>query len=592
MFRLCRTDKNRRFFRVTVAAVCLLTGGIFLTENKCQGEEIATIDPISSRTIAGTAAPDSKDTAADLTSVNDKDTAADFTSVNDKNTAVDAEYSDDTNAAVIPPVCGEDEYVLLSVGDNYAELYDGQGNYLSRCRACMDSTYEICTIKKKYVLDYADDTAWSVYSMPELQIIKEYPVDDYQIQISGEVFLVTDRHSGAFALYDCHGDILYESGDWTEGQEFYDEESVPDKSLQEAGYEESDSDKYSEKAGYEESMQKNIDEFSMNEYFLGRILVLDDGYLIGSIRMTDDGYFAAGNPVWVSRDGNQSRVITDEYLTEEFAEWNLQEFGNDVFVFDWNEDTGAIYNLDGNMLLGDIVSYLSTYADDEFCSVFNSGENYRISLVLREMDGMCLIYNTDLEECGIMNVPEDGYWSSRYAGGFVTGVSYRQLDGKECEGFVKYRNTCWYPYVSEENAGVIYADGEQISVPMEPGETLSTLNDAYLIKGKYVDENYSELLINRKTGETLLESEWRENGNIYFTLGSDYCIITEDKESDNGYETKIKIMDEEGKICFESENVRASGWKNGYIVLDRGIYHGIADRNGNWIIKTVNGWEE
>lgn len=514
MFRLCRSEKKGSFLQgfiiIAAAAACSL-----LTGRECLGAEVVTIAPGSSRTIAGTASPDEAAVLNEL------------------------------------PICDEDEYVLLSVGDNYAEIYDSQGNYLFRCRTYMDGSYSACTIKKQYVLDYTDDKIWSVYSMPELKTIGEFSAQDYQIQTYGEVFLVTEEHTGDFTLYDSSGSILYASG-----------------------------------AG------QDADAENPSGQCQGRILMLDDGYLIGSCRLMDGEYSIADGPVWVSRDGQQSREITDAYLTEEFADWSLQEFGNYVLVFDWNEERGSIYDLDGTLLLDSVVSHFSQYTDDEFYSVYNSNENFRISLAMQEMDGMCVVYNTNLEECGIVDVTENGYWDYGYAGGFIKGVSYRQLDGRACAGFVKYQNSCWCPYADTEDGCVIYVDGELLPISLDEGENVTQLNEAYLVKGHYVDGIYSELLVDRQTGELLAESGWSETGNIYFTLGTDYCIITEETESDDGSQTKTIIRDSRNRICYESENAKAYPWKNGYIVLNRGIYHGIADRSGSWIIKTVNGWEE
>lgn len=540
MFRLCRSEKKESFLqkdmekkdvvlhgrtesecgyimrnavvsiRIAAAALCIL-----LTGKECLGAETVTIAPRSSRTIAGTASPDEAAVLHEL------------------------------------PICEEDEYVLLSVGDNYAEIYDNQGNYLSRCRTYMDGSYAACTIKKQYVLDYTDDKTWNVYSMPQLKTIGEFPAQDYQIQTCGKVFLATEEHAGDFTLYDSSGSILYESG---AGQDTHAEVS--------------------------------------SGQCQGRVLMLDDGYLIGSCRLTDGEYSIAVGPVWVSKDGQQSREITDEYLKDAFADWSLQEFGNYVLVFDWNEESGGIYDLDGMLLLDSVVSYFSRYTDDEFYSVFNPGENLRISLAMQEMDGMCVVYDTDLEECTVVDVTENGYWDYGYAGGFIKGASYRQLDGRACAGFVKYQNSCWCPYADTEDGCVIYIDGELLPISLDAGENVTQLNEACLVKGHYAEGSYSELLVNRPTEEILAESCWDETGNIYFTLGTDYCIITEETESDGGYRTKTTIRDEQNRICYESENARAYLWKNGYIVLNRGIYHGIADRNGSWIIKTVNGWEE
>ena len=75
-------------------------------------------------------------------------------------------------------------------------------------------------------------------------------------------------------------------------------------------------------------------------------------------------------------------------------------------------------------------------------------------------------------------------------------------------------------------------------------------------------------------------------------LGTDYCIVTETEADGEDYQTSFTIRNAQNQICCSVQNASARAWKNGYILMNRGIYHGIADSNGNWIAKTIYGWEE
>ena len=46
----------------------------------------------------------------------------------------------------VEKICEEDEYVLLSCGDNYAEIYDRDGNRIGQCRAYLDEFRSACTV--------------------------------------------------------------------------------------------------------------------------------------------------------------------------------------------------------------------------------------------------------------------------------------------------------------------------------------------------------------------------------------------------------------------------------------------------------------
>lgn len=513
--------RDRSFFRrgavIIAAAAYVIAGGA-----ECRAEtEIITTAPVESRAIAGTGSPGEK-----------------HTSLNQ-------------------PICDDDEYVLMAVGDNYAEIYDDQGNYISKCRTYMDSGYDAYTIRKDYVLEYSDDKDCNVFSMADLENILTFPSDQYIVMVNGDIVLATELETGNFSLYDNHGNILYK---W-DGNTF-----IPDGS--------------------------SADSTAANGRCQGRIVTMDSGYLIGTVQFADDGNILTGGPVWISKDHKESREISDSYLRQEFADWTLEGFGDYVMIYDWNTESGGVYDLDGNLLLDQVVSHFSEYTDDNWFCPYNSGDYFRISLVMQSGDEMCSVYNTKLEECAMVPVTEEGYWDYGYAGSFIKGASYQQLDGRKCDGFVQYKASSWCPYAETEEGTLIYADGEKILIPYEQGNNITSLNEAYEIAGYYSEGYYTDRLISRKTGEILAESSWNEDGSVYFSLGTDYCIITEDSGSEEDYRTSMTIMDSEDKVCYTGDNDRARTWKNGYIVLNRGIYHGIADINGNWIVKTISGWSE
>lgn len=517
MFRLCKAGKA---FGIFAMAAMLLMCAEVRAEDASENVSVI-IPPITSRTITGSSEPGEK------------------------------------SASDMAPICDEDEYVLLDVGNNYAEIYDSQGNYVSECRAYMDHVYEACIVKKDSVLAYNDGGTWCIFSMAELDNVLKIDGEKYSLQYSGNRFLVTDQYTGNFCLYDVHGNMLYSYS--PEG------EAEPLQNAETNG----------EEGGWQ-----------------GRILALDHGYVIGACNFADDSSASAKGPVWVSKDGQESREITDTYLVSAFAEWSMQAFGDYFLIYDWLSDEGSVYDLDGNLLLEQIDAFFSPYSEYDWISMYSSDGSERVALVLQCEDGMCLAYNTQLQECAMLPEPESGVWDCGYASGFIKGVSYEQLEGNVCAGFVRYNTKIWCPYAETEDGWLVYADGELIAVPSEAGQDLISLNEAYVLMGYSQEDSYIERLIDRKTGETVLESFWDANGGISMELGADYCIVTEIKADGEENQTAFTIRDDQNQICCSAQKASARVWRNGYILLNRGIYHGIADRNGNWVVQTVYGWEE
>lgn len=436
-------------------------------------------------------------------------------------------------------LCDENEYILLSSGKNYAEIYDSKGNYLDRCRVYLNDLYGIATIKKNFLLDYVDGDIISIYSMADLQTVLEFPYSEYYVQISGDVCLATNRNTGQICLYDCHGELLYSSGEtaWAE-----------------------------------------------NEY-QGILMVLEHGYLVGSCRVTDEDIFPVYGPIWISSSGQENREITDPYLTEAFVKREIQEFGDYMLVYNWENETGVLYDLDGKVLLERIEAYLCPYTEDNWFYSYNY--NTKIALVLQKADEMYTVYDTQLQECAMFPALETEPRNLGYAAGYIEGMSYHQLEGNICAGFVRYKNKAWCPYAETKEGVLVYADGHQIPLTVESGQNLIAFNERYAMTEYNEEESYITCLIDRKTGNVLMDSCWDEDGSISFEIGEECCIIVNTKWNGDDCRTSLTIRDEENQICYSSDKASAGTWKNGYIVLKRGIYHGIADTNGNWIVRTI-----
>lgn len=443
--------------------------------------------------------------------------------------------------ADFPPICSEDEYVLLPSGNNHAEIYDSLGNCKGRCRVYLDNA---ATIKKDSVIEYVSDDTWQVFSMAELKTILELPSEEYSVETCGDVCLTINRNTGKFRLYDCRGDLIYISNEreWAEGE--YD----------------------------------------------GQILGLDNGYLMCIFRSGETGRIPSIGPVWVSKDGQSNKVITARSLIEGFADWSIQSFGDYVFIYDSDWMEGTVYDLDGNVLLDQLFNCLAPYTEDKW----NYSSHYFIqaAAALQRADGMYIAYNTKLQEISMFPAEDEDFPDCGYAGGFLQGAAYEQLGGRVCEGFLLYQDRTWQPYAKTEKGYLVYADGQQMELPLESWQNPWYFNESYITASYNGDSDYIEYLIDRKTGKVLQEICSDDEGGGSFELGEDFCIATRIKWEDDTYSSTLSILDENQEICYSQDNGGASTWKNGYIVLRRGIYYGLADREGNWIIRTILGEEE
>ncbi|MDO5424211.1 MAG: hypothetical protein Q4F41_10830 [Eubacteriales bacterium] len=437
-----------------------------------------------------------------------------------------------------PCICGEDEYVLLLNKNNYAEIYDSQGNAVGTCRAILDSYYWAATIPKDSLLCYNDGETWSVFSMQTLQTILEVPAETHSCAISGDACLVEDPKSGTISLYNVSGTLLYQfgEGDWLSKEDGY-----------------------------------------------TRILNLENGYLIGLCRY-DSTELPPFGPVWVSKDGQEHREITDSYLKQAFCEGRVSAFGDYLMIYEWNTSMSAIYDLEGTLRLGQVDSSIYPRTTDNFSYIWNAEP----ALVLSQMPEGTFLYDTKLQECGQLSNPEILY--PAYCAGFLEGMTYDELGGRTCDGFVTYNGSA-FPYTRTEDGCLIYAAEGLFHVPLNEGEEPAELNASYLIlSSRDEEENYKSLLVWRKSGEVLAESRWENGESLSFALCGGGCMILEENSEEGS--SILTVRDSGNEVCYTSENVRAQSWKNGYMLLERGIYRGIADLDGNWIVRTIAGWSE
>lgn len=436
-----------------------------------------------------------------------------------------------------PGICDEDEYVLILRENNHAEIFDSQGTYIGNCRQALDRYQWAVTVKKDDLLCYSDEEKWSVFSMEKLETVLEFPADQYFLYDNGNVCLATDYVNGNVSLYDHRGEWLY---------------SMEAQVLTQDG------------GGY------------------ARVMEMDDGYVISVYNVLDSD-IAPVNPVWIRSDGKETRLITDPYLVEMFQQDLVSVFGQYLLIFDRDTGSHAVYSLDGELMLDQIESSVYPYTRDY--SLYSW--NWQPTLVTRRGTGYLEVYDSKLQLLGTIP-PEYDY--PGYASGFLAGMTYEELGGNICTGFADYPDTEWVPCSRTADGCLIYAYGELILIPLSASEELLSLNDTYMIiQSCDADENYEDYLANRRTGEKIAKSVWEEGYSLYFSLGKNYSLIQKTYPEGVG---SVQILNDQNEVSYASDKAEGFAWKNGYVRLTRGIYRGIADTEGNWIVRTLAGWSE
>ena len=438
-------------------------------------------------------------------------------------------------------LCDEDRYLLLKApGNSNVAIYDSNGVQVGECRAAMEG-YQALTVGKNALLSFSDGEKTHVYSMAELKYVLEFPQDEYWLSFCGEMCLAIEKNGTKAKLYDNRGRLLH-TLEWTNPTQ---------------------------------------------EEVYGEIRGLDSGYLIWAARYGADTGNLLGQSVLVGRDGRVIREITDPLLLEAMDRGNTVAFGDYLVVYDWENDTHCLYDLEGKTILEHVDTTLSAHNEYNYAYDYSS----KAEILLVKEQGIYTAYTPDLQKCGTFS--EDSSRYPQYYGGFITGLAYSELGGRRCTGFVQYNGEQKAPVAETDGGYYVYADGGLEFVPMESGTGIRALNAAYLL-GERMDEedNYMQVLLDRATGETLAVGGWKEGRGVSITLQKSFCIILEEHYEENTAERLTTIMDNRGKTCYRSDTAYCYAWKKDYLMMKRGIYQGIADRYGNWIIRSVAGWSE
>jgi len=242
---------------------------------------------------------------------------------------------------------------------------------------------------------------------------------------------------------------------------------------------------------------------------------------------------------------------------------------DDQFVYD-------IYDFSGNKLIENV-----SVIDDYRSLLFSSqGVTYLYISNYYLKDGQT--YNSSFQPVPD-NTKEDN-------GDLIYGVRY-DVQGIKCQAI--YRSCDQYSFFSDSELVAFGTMDDRIGIKTKESE--------YVIDAKGLIfsgmNNHVLLLADAASSQEYVYS--LETGRIIYTLASseyaqiadEYLLICSNEyDQETGIPKVSYILDKTGTIRLYTDKAYPKISSGEYIVLHRGPYVGIADLDGNWIMKTLN-WE-
>ena len=429
-------------------------------------------------------------------------------------------------------ICREDEYVLEMIGKTQSNVYDHDGNLVGRI-PYSSMEYGFMCVPKSCLLSMYGDGIDRIISLETMDTILECPSDCWFMRGEG-YFEVVDPQTGNMSLYDCLGNLV--------DQVSYDPSAPDEKTYPHTDF-----------------------------------VALDSGILYGGI-LGESGEFR-----FYSYDRKEADTVRQPQLLNllKDREIRLQSFGDYLYVYDYSSDLGSLYDLEGKEVLTDVERLLTERRAGSSYDVYETPRDKYLS---RKSGYAHEIYDRELHCLGTVTGTEAPYEN---CGDFVPGLAYEELGGRVCEGWMENPAEGYLPYAKEENRFYVYSERTKelkvYDVPQE--ERLFAMNEYYYLTSR--ESGYDS---EGARGEEI--SVYRSDGSLFSVsreysgrphLGTDCILLARYGYDDE--ERQFTIFDAEGDILYSQKTGWVQTWKNGCWLVTRGIYSGLTDREGNWIIR-------
>ena len=439
-------------------------------------------------------------------------------------------------------ICAQDERVLLPVpGDDiilyYA--YDEEGNRIGRLPAEGWGNY--AKLVGADSLFPSGGEFRTLVRAGDLVTVASFPVEDYSLFLQGDYYVTLNKETGILTLFDKYTDPI---GQFSTGSRLKGEGLAS-----------------------------------------GEILELSDSFFVKAA--TYD------TTVWIriKKADHAVQEITDpDFLRNLNTEgMTVYSFGDYLMTAPYpyaasKGTRGVVMTEEGTVVIDGVENALEESHDQIYTNRLYYGHGMSEStaqFAVRDAGSDYEIYDASLTCVGTMaKEPERRL---RCGSGFVNGLSYPELDGYTCEGFVfDVDAQTLVPYALKADMYLIRKDGKCVEVPASGYP--ERISSAYYTA---IKENGMEVY---RIKDGSLMAYYPENTYGCVSLGSEGIRLCDEPEQ--LWDGTVTIYDNEGNPTYHSKYCGLFAFTNGTWACSRGIYRGLVDMNGNWIFKDITDWRE
>ena len=293
------------------------------------------------------------------------------------------------------------------------------------------------------------------------------------------------------------------------------------------------------------------------------------------------------NWIWFDKETGSARLETNPELLKMLDDdaMTVYAFGDYLAFFPEFRSgglTGTIMTRDGLLLMDNLDGNVKEKRPEAFLDSFLNydfrNEEKRLTAVWRRNgSGYDLYVPERLELIGTMAEPPDVNDGS--CRGFFPGIASEELGGNVRAGLVFDVDSLNYcPYAVTGNEVLILKDGALMSFPVE-GKPYAVSSAYYVAEGDDTTTVY-------KTSDRSVFASLDSSPHTCISLG-DGGIAIDDAPADpeKWWDRTRTIYNNEGQPVYQSRNPYLRAFYNGTWFEHRGIYMGIIDSSGRWLLK-------
>ena len=441
-------------------------------------------------------------------------------------------------------ICGEDECVIISVSGQVQNVYDAGGRFLFDLHTYYEPFFPFLA-KTDTVFGIQVDDRYEFYSAKAGGRFLTMPAEDSQTDRRGSFFTVTSLSKGISVLYDCEGHELGRT----------------DRPVVLSG-----------------DIRKTRT----------HLLRLENGFVFG-VQSGEDACWMRADPAAGTCTRIQNGTLTG------LLESNMDCYPmGDLLVFqpyysaaenEQGNEGGLVVSLDGEILMDHVKEVSRHYWEGDR---FGWMDEIPCDYVLRTEDGEpgAVLYNKVLMPVCTFTDPDEPVV---YAGEYVKGCAYPELNDSLCDGFASDADTGSCPYFIVDGWYNVLIDGRPEVFPIRPDETLQEFNAGFYKTESKEEKRTIYRVYDRHSYELLAEDD---SNDMELYLGRDGLVVLNRREdAATGFPKSIfTAYDLNGTEVYSTDSAWLYPFR-GYWFTRRGVHKGITNIYGNWLMRT-EGWTE